>query len=98
MSTATPMIRLDEYRPRGGRNYVRVGDLVAVTPPEKGRRFLAAVVRIDADDATGDVVQVHLAVRLTLSGAVHPRAGTSRCVTPDRIARIAQTRATRMRP
>lgn len=91
------MIHPDQYRPAGTRNFIRVGDVVIVRPPERGSRFLAAITRIDALD-DGTVTAVNLSVRSKLNGTDHPKRGSSRAVTPDRISRIAQTRVPERRP
>lgn len=81
------MMRLQEWRPDGARNFIRVGDIVKVLPPadRRGTSFEAKVQAIEADDATGDVKW--LEVMGGRSGRYQFHA-----VTPNRIRRVAQTR------
>ena len=80
-------VRVDSYRP--GRNHIRVGDPVAVKPSRPGRRdgFVGPVYSIDADSRTGEIVTV------TVCGAPPGRPRAFHALRPDRIARVAKTRA-----
>lgn len=73
---------LTEFRPAGSRNFIRVGDVVAVAPSAPKRRdgFDAKVVRFDTD-SSGAVVAVQV---------VGPRG--FRTVRPERVRRRQQTR------
>lgn len=74
---------------------IPLGGLVAVRPPERARRFVASVTRVDvADD--GRVVQVHVAVRFSLTGDLHRRAGSARCVFVDRVDRLTPAESRRL--
>jgi hypothetical protein len=81
------MMRLQEWRPEGARNFIRVGDIVKVLPaPDlKGTSFEAVVKAIEVDDATGEVR--HVEVFGGKRGRLQFHA-----VRPDRIRRVAQTR------
>ena len=82
---------ITEYRPDGTRNLIRVGDIVAVTPPEKAARFLGKITRIIADDE-GRAIEVDVIVRTKMNGDRHKRHGQLRTVRLSQIERVAQTR------
>lgn len=82
---------ITEYRPDGTRNFIRVGDTVAVTPPEKAARFLGKITRILGDD-NGQPLEVDVVVRKKMNGDRHKRFGQLRTVRPSQIERVAQTR------
>lgn len=81
------MMKLQEWRPDGTRNFIRVGDVVKVLPPpdRKASSFEAIVREIDADDETGEVRCV------MVLGGKRGRLMTHH-VRPDRIKRVAQVR------
>lgn len=81
------MMRLQEWRPEGSRNFIRVGDVVKVLPSPnlKATSFEAIVRGIEADDETGEAKVIEVL------GGKKGRLMT-RFVTPDRIKRVAQTR------
>lgn len=76
------MQRVTEWRPDGGRNFVRLDDEVKVLPsrPKKRDGFMARVKEIKADDE-GTVIEV------TVVGGCGFKT-----VRPDRIQRVAQTK------
>jgi hypothetical protein len=92
-----PIRDVAEYRPRGARNFIRIGDMVRVDPPV-GRAFLGTVHEIvhrdglPLDGADARKVVLELCVRKRLNGNDHPQAGMLRIVTADRITRLSQTR------
>jgi hypothetical protein len=78
------MEQLTEYR--AGRNFIRLGDIVKVTTPEKGSKLTGRVTRIDGD-TDGNVTAVHYLV----VGGRDSQIGKSRATTADRIERVAQS-------
>jgi hypothetical protein len=79
------MEQLTEYR--AGRNFIRLGDIVKVTTPEKGSKLTGRVSRIDGD-SDGTVTAVHYVV---VKGRPN-QIGKSRVSLPDAIERVAQTK------
>lgn len=90
--------RVDQYRPIGTRNFVRVEDLVEARPPV-GAPFLAKVRRIEIptgareEGISADVVVVDLTVVSKLNGRTHPRAGSTRVLFGTAITRRARSRS-----
>ncbi|MBV8979963.1 MAG: hypothetical protein JO086_03595 [Acidimicrobiia bacterium] len=80
-------VTVREFR-HGGRNFIRVGDVVHVRPKKPGGRdgFNGRVRRIVAARDTGAVKEVDLVV---LDGR---HQGALRVLRPDRLERRAQTR------
>lgn len=78
--------KINEWRPEGARNFIRVGDVVKVLPssPGKSDGFEARVREIAVDEA-GEVR--HLEVIGGSRGKV-----AVRFIKPERIARVAQLR------
>lgn len=88
------MNTITEYRT--GRNFIRVGDTVKVSPTKPGGHdgFRGKIVRIDAT-ADNQPAAIHLCVTLTANGSDrHRQAGKSRVVTPDRVTRCRQPQET----
>lgn len=86
----------ESYRP--GRNFIRLGDYVGITPskPKKRDGFIGIVKRIDCNDA-GDIIGVNVTTMLNAKGTGrHPKAGVGRAFTTDRIVRVDQVRIRRL--
>jgi len=81
------VMKLNEYRPEGTRNFVRLGDVVKVLPAPglKATSFEAIVRGIEADDETGEIKVIEVL------GGKKGRLMTHH-VRPERIKRVAQVR------
>ncbi len=82
-------MEVPEYRK--GRNFIRVGDAVKVTPSRKGKKdgFLGTVRAIHAAAVGPSGPQV---VRVDVFGGPGKRVPALRSLTPDRLQRVAQSR------
>lgn len=68
---------------RVGRNYIRAGDAVHVKPSSPGKR----------DGGTGKVHYIEVRPDESIDHFCVTLDGRTRCLRPERIARMAQTRA-----
>lgn len=80
------MVKVEEYRPEGTRNFIRVGDRVQVIKGGVDKRGFEAIVRsIDADE-DGTIRQVEVIPR------TGKYAGKIRTLPVERVERKAQTK------